>query len=297
MINIRKQSDETGWKVKKITLISLLVNLALFIVKLLGGIAGNSQAVVADAIHSLSDLSTDFAVFFGYKFWSKSPDDDHPYGHGRIEAIITLFISVLLLFVAIGIGRGALEMVLGKHEHQTGWIAFWVALISVISKEILYKYTLIVGKKIRSSAVVANAWHHRTDAFSSIPVAIAVAASAVKPSLSILDPIAALLVSVFIVIAAWKIAKPAFKEIIDTGLPDSISRDIAAMAGKVDGVIDAHDIRTRRIGSNYFLDMHIEVRGNISVRDGHDIAEDVRMMIEEKYEDIIDVLIHIDPGE
>ena len=164
-------------QIRKITWIGLIVNILLAAIKFTLGIVGRSHAVVADAVHSLSDLGTDFAILFGVKYWSKPADEDHPYGHRRIETFVTLLISCALLGVAVAIGYNALISLRDAHVRQPGWIAFYGALLSIVFKEVLYRWTFKVGKRAKSSAVLANAWHHRTDAFSSIPVAIAVAAA------------------------------------------------------------------------------------------------------------------------
>ncbi len=180
------------------TLIGLVINVALSALKFAAGIAGNSQAVVADAVHSLSDTITDIAVLVGVKFWSKPPDECHPYGHRRIEFLVTIFIGLLLASVALGLSYNALATL---HEVQTrppGAIAFLAAVLSIFTKELLYRWTIIKGMEIKSTALIANAWHHRSDGLSSIPAAVAVAGAALVPRLSFLDHLGAIVVSMFI---------------------------------------------------------------------------------------------------
>ncbi len=286
---------EAAREVRKVTLYSILLGVGLFAVKMFGGIVGKSQAVIADAVHSLSDLITDFAVFIGFKFWSNPPDKNHPYGHGKIEALVTIIIGAFLVAVALGMGLSAIDKIGAGEVASPDWTAFAVAVVSVISKEFFYRYTIVVGRRIKSRALIANAWHHRTDALGSIPVAVAVAVAAFYPELAFLDLIAAIIVSVFILAAAWNIMKPAFEEIIDTGLPESTLEEIAKIADSVEGVIDAHDIRSRKVGAGFQLDLHLDVPHDLSVFEGHEIAENVRIKLEDKYEDLLSVLIHVDP--
>jgi cation diffusion facilitator family transporter len=262
------------------------------------GIAGSSQALVADAFHSLSDMGTDFAVIFGVKYWTKPADIDHPYGHKRIETIISAFIGITVLFIGMIIAYQAIATIVQKKTvMQPGKIALAAALFSIIIKEIIYRKTIHIGEKLKSSAVMANAWHHRTDAISSIPVAVTIAVASVNPGLVILDRIGALVVSFFIMAASFNIIKPAINELCESGLPKELKENIFAIAMKVNGIKNVHAIRYRKMASEIFVDMHILVDGDISVRAGHEIATKVKSEIIKKMPDVIDVTVHIEPTE
>ena len=282
-------------QVRKVTYAGLFVNIFLFIVKFVLGILGHSQAVVADAIHSLSDLITDFAIILGVKFWSKPADDDHPYGHRRIETLVTAFIGLALITAALGIGYSALSSIRDMYIEQPGWIAFAGALISIVFKEVLYHWTIKAGKNLKSSAVIANAWHHRTDALSSIPVAIAVAAAALNKKWIFLDHVGAIVVSIFILSAAWKIMRPAIAEFFDAGALNQEREKIQKIMIETSGVKSIHKLRTRRVGSGLYLDVHVQVDPFISVIKGHEISGLVKRKLLSEGPDVLDVIIHIEP--
>ncbi|MDP8226449.1 MAG: cation diffusion facilitator family transporter [Candidatus Celaenobacter polaris] len=281
--------------IKKVTWVGLFVNFILAAIKFIVGILGHSQAVVADAVHSISDMVTDIAVLVGVKYWSAPPDKDHPYGHWRIETIITGFIGLGLAAVAVGIGYNAIATLKDHCIETPKWIAIIGALVSIIVKELLYHWTVKVGRKVKSSALIANAWHHRSDALSSIPVLLAVGISVIKPEWAFVDRIGAIVVSLIILKVSWDIVFPALKKLSDSGVSDKETEQIRSLAMQVDGVKDAHAIRTRDAGHGIFVDMHVLVDGNISVSEGHDISEKVRDEIINKGHDVLDVVVHIEP--
>jgi cation diffusion facilitator family transporter len=283
--------------VRKVTWVGLFVNLFLAGFKFIAGIFGRSQALVADAIHSLTDLTTDIAVIAGSHYWSRPPDDDHPYGHKRLETLVTVFIGIVLVAAGIGIGWKAISTLQQKHASSPGWIAVLAAFISIICKEAIYRWTAITGKRVKSAALAANAWHHRTDALSSLPVLVAVAGAKAYPSWSFLDHLGAAVVSVFILHASIKIIWPALSELIDAGAPTETRKKIRAMALKNESVLQVHDIRTRYISSSIQVDLHIVVAGSITVRAGHVIADDVRNRIIEGIPEVLGVIVHVDPPE
>ena len=283
--------------VRKVTWVGLLANLFLAGFKFIAGISGKSQALIADAIHSLTDLTTDIAVIAGSHYWSRPPDDDHPYGHKRLETLVTVFIGVVLVAAGIGIGWKAISALQQKQTAPPGWIAVLAALVSIICKEAVYRWTALSGKRVKSPALAANAWHHRTDALSSLPVLVAVAGAKVFPSWSFLDSLGAVVVSIFILHASVKIIWPAVSELIDAGVPTETRKQIKAMALKNEDVLQVHDIRTRYISSSIQVDLHIVVDGSISVRAGHFIADDVRDRIIKEIPEILDVIVHVDPPE
>ena len=283
--------------VRKITWTGFAVNLLLAGLKFIAGYVGSSHALVADAVHSLSDTMTDLAVIAGSHYWSRPADECHPYGHRRLETLVTVFIGLMLAAAGTGIGWHAVLMLPKNPGPSPGWIALAAALVSVVAKEILYRWTAAAGKKSRSPALAANAWHHRSDALSSVPVLIAVGAALVYPSWSFLDLIGAIVVAVFIIHAALKIIWPAISELVDAGAPGEIKAHIADIAIQVGGVQEVHGIRTRYISSSILSDLHIVVAGSLSVRDGHNIAEDVRRRIIAGIPEVIEVNIHVDPPE
>jgi len=283
--------------IRNVTWIGLFVNLLLSGGKFAAGIFGRSQALVADAIHSLTDLTTDIAVIAGSHYWSRPADDDHPYGHKRLEALITVFIAVVLAAAGIGIGWKAIATLHVKHLAPPRWIAAFAAFASIVCKEGLYRWTAITGRRIKSAALAANAWHHRTDALSSIPVFVAVAGARAFPAWSFLDHLGAVVVSIFILHASIKIVWPSLSELIDVGAPMETQKNIRDIALKNKGVLQVHDIRTRYISSSVQVDLHIVVEGSITVREGHNIADDVRKRITDEIPEVLDVIVHVDPPE
>ncbi|MFC1815087.1 cation diffusion facilitator family transporter [Thermodesulfobacteriota bacterium] len=282
-------------QIRRITWIGLAVNLFLAILKFIVGTIGSSQAVVADAVHSLSDMATDIAVLFGVRFWTAPADDDHPYGHWRIETLVTVVIGISLVMVALGIGYKALTTIREVHLKQPGWIAIIGLLFSIFFKEALYHWTIRVGRLTQSSAVLANAWHHRSDAISSIPALIAVAAAIIHPSLAFIDHVGALVVAIIILKVSWGIIVPAFSELTDRGASEKDCNRIRAIAMGIYGVELVHAIRSRRSGSGFHVDLHVQVSGDIPVRKGHDISEMVKRELIENGPDIQDVVVHLEP--
>ena len=282
---------------KQITIAGMVVNILLAALKFALGILGHSQAVVADAVHSLSDMVTDLLVLFGLKFWTAPADEQHPYGHQRIETIITLLISILLALVAFEIGWRAIKH-LGDPA-TTSPLMFAVAgpLVSILAKEILFRKTRAVGKRIHSSALIANAWHHRSDALSSIPALVTVGVAAAAPRWAFLDSLGAVLVAGLIAKVAWEIAYPALSELSERGADDEDVRVIAGLAESVDGVCSIHRLRTRRLGAGWFVDLHALVDGNLLVREGHDIATQIQHLLLEEGPAVVDVTVHIEPDE
>lgn len=282
---------------RKITLAGLLVNVVLAILKFFLGILGHSQAVVADAVHSLSDMVTDLLVLLGLKIWTAPADKTHPYGHQRIETIVTLLISILLAFVAFEIGWNAIERLGGQAHTSPLLIAVLGPLVSIFSKEILFRKTRAVGKRIHSSALIANAWHHRSDALSSIPALIAVAMASFDPKWAFLDAVGAIIVAILILKVVWEIASPALSELSERGADDEDVREIDRLAKSVKGVRSIHRLRTRRLGAGWFVDLHVLVNEDLSVREGHDIATAVQYLLLEQGPSVADVTVHIEPEE
>lgn len=277
------------------TLCGLIANLGLSALKLTVGILGSSQAVVADGVHSLSDITTDIAVLWGVRYWSAPPDPDHPYGHRRIETVISAGIGLLLGAVGVGIAYQALRTVRRPDVEAPALIALAGAVVSIVGKEALYRWTAAVGRRVRSSALLANAWHHRSDAISSIPVAAAVVVASVRPAWAFIDHIGALVVSVFILYAAWRIVWPAFGELVDAGAGAQVRKDIERLAGRHEQVCYVHAVRTRRHGAGLHVDLHIGVDGGMSVRRGHAVSEEVKQRLLAEGPDVVDVVVHLEP--
>jgi len=283
--------------VQRVTLWGLGCNLGLSAVKFLFGILGASQALVADAVHSLSDSATDLVVIIGAPYWAAPADADHPYGHSRIETMITLVIGTVLGAVGLGLIYHALVTLAEPHPTAPGWLAFAAALVSIVSKEFLYRWTMRVGTRARSSALIANAWHHRSDAMSSVPVALAVAGTKLRPDLGFLDHVAASVVSVLILQAAWRILWPALNQLADIGATDEERDRLARLVTQTPGVKAIHALRTRHLGADLQVDLHVLVDPALTVREGHDIAGAVKHGLLEGAPNVIDVLVHIEPYE
>jgi cation diffusion facilitator family transporter len=284
-------------KVRQVTWIGLAVNIALSILKFMAGLLGRSQALVADAVHSLTDTTTDVAVIIGSYYWARPPDSDHPYGHHRVETVVTLFVGFVLCAAGLMVGWEALRSLQGEPARQPKTIALIVAAVSIVGKEALYRWTAAVSRRIKSPALAANAWHHRTDAISSLPVFLAVGGAMLFPQWSLLDRVGAVVVAIFIVHAAFKIIWPGLRELVDAGAPTEICREIMALARQNPQVQQAHGIRTRYVGSRILVDLHVVVDGGLSVKEGHDIAEDVKHRILQNGPEVIDVSVHIEPEE
>lgn len=274
----------------------LIINLILAATKLAAGLLGNSQAVVADAIHSLSDTVTDVALIFGVRYWSAPADEQHPHGHRRFETLITVFIGLTVATAAVGIGWDAIKS-FGQPSHPPSTIALVAAVLSIGVKEALYRWTHKIGKAIGSPALIANAWHHRTDALSSVPVAIAVTVAMVDHRLAVIDQIGALVVAVFVLHAAFRIVRPALDQLVDAGAPKAHRRELERLAFDVDGVRAVHALRTRYIGSELAVDIHIEVDAHLSVADGFFIARQVKADLLEHGPNVADVVVQIEPHE
>jgi cation diffusion facilitator family transporter len=285
------QARQVQW----VTVWGLLVNLALAAIKFVFGIVGSSQALVADAVHSVSDLGTDFAVLIGAPFWSAPADAEHPHGHGRIETLITSVIGILLGLVGIALAYRAVSTLHLRHGSVPGWSALAAACASIVAKEGLYWWTRQVGRRARSSALIANAWHHRSDALSSVPVAVAVLGTRIEPSWIFLDHIATVVVAILIVGAAFEIAAPALRELVDVGAGKEDREAILGLVLATDGVQAVHELRTRYVGSGLHVDLHVLVAPDLTVRQGHDIATVVKQRLLEEGPEVVDVLIHVEP--
>ncbi|HJO96053.1 MAG TPA: cation diffusion facilitator family transporter [Victivallales bacterium] len=281
--------------IKVITWWGMIINIFLALLKFILGYIGNSQAVIADGVHSLSDTITDIAIILGVKFWAAPPDTKHPYGHLKIETIVTAFISIVLVIVSVGIAYEAIVTIKEHKSHSDLWIAVIGPLISIIIKEALYRWNINTGKRIKSSSLIANAWHHRSDAISSLMAVAAVSISLISPNFAFVDNIGAVIVSLFIIKVAWDILSPAISELSDKGASEKIQSKIRKISLEVNNVKSVHAIRTREIGSCIYVDLHVLVDGKLSVEKGHYISDTVQKALIENIPEIIDVIVHIEP--
>ncbi|MCW8965052.1 MAG: cation diffusion facilitator family transporter [Gammaproteobacteria bacterium] len=281
---------------QRTTWIGAGVNLFLSVIKIIVGVAGNSAALLADGIHSLSDLASDTLVLLATKHGAQPADEDHPYGHARFETAATVVLGVMLLIVAIGIAWDAIERSLTPGEILSPSIlAIVVAMISLASNEWLYQYTMAVAKRIHSKLLEANAWHHRSDAISSFVVLIGIAGAMVGHP--ILDAIAAFIVALMIAHIAWQLISGSVKELVDTAVDDETQRQIIDLITQTDGVVSLHMLRSRMMGAKILVDAHLQVQPRLSVSEGHQIAETVEYLLKNKIDHMQDVTIHIDPED
>lgn len=283
-----------------VTLAGSVVNVVLVLCKFAAGILGRSAAMIADAVHSLSDLATDVIVLVFVRISDKPEDKGHDYGHGKYETFATLLIGVALLVVGIGIlwsgGEQIYAFLQGETLPSPGWIALWAALFSIVSKEVLFHYTRLVGRKYDSPAVIANAWHHRSDSFSSIGTAVGIGgAILLGEDWRVLDPLAAVIVSFFIIHVAIKQLGPCLDELLECSLPDDVERHITDLVLSVPGVSQPHHLRTRRIGNRYAIDVHIRMDGNMPLSEAHDRATQVEQKLRDTYGKDTYINIHVEP--
>ena len=299
----RKEKNEKREDIAlKVTWIGLYVNIALTAFKIVAGILGRSGAMVADAIHSLSDFATDIVVLFGFNFVKKPADADHDYGHAKFETLIAVIIGALLFIVGIFIMVNGIKNIIyiasGNDIKKPNIIAFIAAFVSITVKEWLYRYTIKTGKKINSSAIIANAWHHRSDALSSVSTLIGIGfAVFLGNKWVIFDPIAAFVMSFFIIKVAIEITKSSTGDLLDQSLSKEVEDEMIDLIKKIDGIKNPHKIRTRRIGNDYFIDIHIEVDPNISIKNAHEIATKVEDNVRNRYGENTDIIVHVEPYE
>ena len=282
--------------IRKVTLVGAVVDLVLGVAKIIVGVFASSQALIADGIHSLSDLATDFLVLFAAKHAHREADDEHPYGHGRIETVATVVLGVSLVVVAVGISYDAVRRLMTPELLlHPGWPALVVAVISVLSKELIYQYTTRAARRLRSKMLHANAWHSRSDAISSIIVVVGVLATMLGyPSF---DALAAVAVALMVAKIGWDLLWQSLQELIDTALDPERVEAIRETIMAVDGVRTCHMLRTRHSGSDALVDVHILVDPALSVSEGHQIGEAVRWRLIKTIDDVSDVTVHIDPED
>jgi len=274
-----------------VTILGAVANTILVALKATAGLAGGSSVLVADAVHSLSDLVTDILVLFGLRTAAKPPDEEHPYGHGRYETLATVALAGVLLAAAAGIVWDASSRF--GEPGRPAMITLWVAALSIAVKETLFHVTLRVGRRYNSSLVIANAWHQRSDALSSVAAFAGILGA--RMGFPILDPAAAMVVAALIAKVAVQLLGQAIREVTDTTLERDILQELGAEIHSLPGVVSFHELRARRMGPRLLVDLHVEVEGSTTVSDGHQVAERVRQLVFQKQAGVSEVLVHIDP--
>lgn len=280
---------------KNCTIIGLLLNSVLVLLKFLAGIFGKSQTMIADSLHSLSDGISTFIVYLSLKYSQKPPDKNHPYGHENIEVLVAMFVSLLILLTGVFLGYSAIHSIVHKHYSITKPenIAIYAALLSIIVKESLYNYTYFVGKKLNSPMIKANAYEHRSDALSSIGALLAIIFA--KNFLPIMDPIGSIIISLFILKMGINILKENIFIIMDTAPSEKFQKEINGLIQSVNGVKDSSLTRVHPVGRHYFIETEIIVDKEITVEEAHKIAEEVKRTLKNSNELIKDVVVHIEP--
>lgn len=287
-------------KIYKVTVLGSIINMLLVALKFVFGVIGNSAAMIADAVHSLSDLATDIVVLVFVKLSNKPQDCDHDYGHGKYETLATAFIGLALLAVGVMILYGGAEKIFaalaGEVLPRPGMIAFWAAIISIVSKEWCYRFTVKVGRETESQAVIANAWHHRSDAFSSIGTALGIGGAIfLGDRWTVLDPIAAVVVSVFIIKTSIALMRQAADELLEKSLPDTVENKIKEIAESEDGVSGIHNLRTRRIGNRISIEMHLRMPGDLTLYEAHRRATDIERLLRRQFGQGTYINLHMEP--
>ena len=287
-------------EIYKVTLVGSAGNVLLVIVKFIAGILGHSSAMVADAVHSLSDFLTDVVVLVFVGVSARPQDTSHDYGHGKFETLATLFISLALAGAAIGIiVSGALKFASwleGEELPAPGKLALWVALLSIAVKELMFQYTARKGRKLDSSALTANAWHHRSDALSSIGTAVGIGGAVLLGGRwTVLDPLASIVVGAMLLGVAWKILRPSMGELTDESLPAATEDEIMDILRSAPGVTEPHNLRTRRIGNRIAVEAHIRLDGALTLREAHDRTSEIEHRLKERFGQEALITLHMEP--
>ncbi len=291
---------ERNKEIYKVTLVGGAVNVILVAFKFVAGIMGNSAAMIADAVHSLSDFITDIIVLAFVRISGKPQDKSHEYGHGKYETLALTLIGVALLAVAIWILYGGATKIAtwlnGGRLEAPGMLALWAALLSIVFKEAVYRYSIIKARQLQSPAVEANAWHHRSDALSSVGTALGIGGAIfLGQRWTVLDPLASLVVGAFIVKVSVHLLRDGIGDLMEQSLPDEVEKEIILLVTSVPDVEEPHDLRTRRIGNHYAIELHILVDGDITLREAHDKASAVEDLLKSHYGQDTHVAVHVEP--
>ena len=289
-------------EIYKVTLVGSVGNVALLTFKFIAGILGHSSAMIADAVHSLSDFFTDVIVLLFVNLSAKPQDTSHDYGHGKYETIASFIIGLALVAAATGIifsgGMKLYDWARGEQLVAPGMLALWAALFSIAVKETLYQYTARCGRRLDSQAVIANAWHHRSDALSSIGAAIGIAGAILLGNRwTVLDPLASVIVGLMLVKVAVDLLRTSIGELTESSLSDDIEQEIEHLICGVTGVSQPHNLKTRRIGNRIAIEVHVRMDGNMSLRDAHDRATTIEQIIKDRFGSQTHVTIHMEPAK
>ncbi|MBR5715866.1 MAG: cation transporter [Bacteroidales bacterium] len=293
---------ERNKEIYKVTLVGGAVNVVLLVFKFVAGIVGHSAAMVADAVHSLSDFVTDVIVLVFVHISGKPRDKGHDYGHGKYETLALTIIGLSLFAVALGILYGGVTKIVawfnGAQLLPPGKLALWAALLSVVLKEATFRYSIRKAHELDSQAVEANAWHHRSDALSSIGTAVGIGGAIfLGQRWTVLDPVASIIVGLFIVKVSFDLLRNGIGDLMEQSLPEDVEAEILRLAASVPGVTEPHDLRTRRIGNHYAIELHLLVDGDLPLRDAHDMASQVEELLRSHYGPETHVAVHVEPEE
>ena len=277
-----------------------VVNVALLLFKFVAGILGHSAAMIADAIHSLSDFVTDAVVLVFIHISDKPRDKSHDYGHGKYETLAMTFIGMVLIVVAAGIlfsGATRVEQWLeGESLEAPGMLALWAALLSILLKEAIYRYSMVKARELNSKAVEANAWHHRSDALSSLGTAVGIGGAIfLGQRWTVLDPLASCVVGVLIGKVAINLLRNAFGDLLEHSLPEAVEEEMLQLVASLPDIVEPHNLRTRRIGNHYAIELHIRMAGDITLREAHDKASEVEALLRQRYGQDTHVAVHVEP--
>lgn len=286
-------NDSRTATIKKVTVVGIFINIALALTQIISGFVAHSQALIADGLHTLADLISDFFVIITASHSAQEADEEHPYGHARIETLGTIFLGVALIGVALGMGYRGIESMTEEAQHETKLYAIAFALLAIFCKEFLYRYTIHSARKIRSTLLEGNALHHRSDVFSSVIVVIGVTAQVA--GVENMDALAAIVISIMISIMGVHLIKKAFSELIDTSLDQDLVEKISRYVLGIDGVVAIHRLRSRSMGGMGYIDLDIRVIPRLSVSEAHFISLHIEEGIKKQFNEIIDVTVHIDP--
>ena len=287
-------------EIARVTLLGGVVNLLLVALKFVAGVAGHSSAMISDAVHSVSDFVTDIVVLVFVRIGGRPEDASHDYGHGKYETLATLFIGLALAAAAIGIVvSGASKLAAwaqGEDLPAPGKLALWAALISIVVKELLFQYTRFRARNLNSKALEANAWHHRSDALSSIGAAVGIGASILLGNRwTVLDPLASIVVGAMLVKVSWDLLGPSFGELTDQSLPEKTEQEILDIIASVPGVSAPHHLRTRQIGNYVAVEVHIRLDGNLTLHEAHEKASEVERRFHARFGDDSHIIVHMEP--
>ena len=291
---------ERNREIYKVTLAGGVVNVILLLFKFIAGFLGHSAAMVADAVHSLSDFMTDIVVLVFVSISGKPKDKSHDYGHGKYETLAMTLIGLALFAVAIGIIYSGISKIVswinGEILEAPGLLALWAALLSIILKECVYRYSMIKARELNSQAVEANAWHHRSDALSSMGTAVGIGGAIfLGQRWTVLDPIASVIVGIFIVKVSVDLLRRGIGDLMEQSLPDAVEEEILNLVASLPGDVMPHDLCTRRLGNHYAIELHILMDGDISLREAHDKASEVEDLLRDHYGEDTHVAVHVEP--